>query len=248
MATESEVVKMDKLQLSDEDTEDLWISPSQRRPKSRSGKDSTDSEKMPESSLPRNDDTLYDQEEARDIALRRELESVRNINQVIESVVDSLARAKGNMETVSRTVNSASTLLNAWTRILSQTEHNQRLILNPSWQGATQDMTDIENEAIVKRQAAERKELEQQQRRDAAARKAEEDERRRAEASSRGTRGTRGKTRGLVRTTSTKTSSSTGGQSSTTRGSTGGYRRPGSGIPSRSSGIARGRGRGRGVS
>lgn len=149
---------------------------------------------------------------------------------------------------MSRTVNSASTLLNAWTRILSQTEHNQRLILNPSWQGATQDITDIENEAILKRQAAERKELEEQQRREAAARKAEEDERKRAQVSGRGTRTARGKTRGLVRTTSTKTSSGVASRSSSTTST---YRRPASGIPSRTSsasGIARGRGRGRGVS
>ncbi|KAG0155108.1 hypothetical protein PDIDSM_681 [Penicillium digitatum] len=92
------------------------------------------------------------------------------------------------METVSQTVTSASTLLNTWTRILSQTEHNQRLILNPNWQGATQDVVDIENQAIQRQQAAERREQALQQQREAAARKAEEIEKRRAQV----TRGTRG--------------------------------------------------------
>ena len=99
---------------------------------------------------------------------------------------------------MSRTVDSASTLLNTWTRILSQTEHNQRLILNPKWQGATQDITDTENEAIQKQQAAERRELEMQQRREAAAKKAEE-EKKKAEAAAAGIRGSRGTNRGRVR-------------------------------------------------
>lgn len=99
---------------------------------------------------------------------------------------------------MSRTVDSASTLLNTWTRILSQTEHNQRLILNPKWQGATQDITDTENEAIQKQQAAERRELEMQQRREAAAKKAEK-EKKKAEAAAAGVRGSRGTNRGRVR-------------------------------------------------
>lgn len=98
MTTPSAIDEMDKLQLSDEDTEDLWASPSERQRKPRSLKDSKSSGNVPESSQPRNADTLYDQEEAREAALRNELESVRNINQVIEGVVESLDRAKGNME------------------------------------------------------------------------------------------------------------------------------------------------------
>lgn len=98
MSTPSAAEAMDKLQLSDEDTEDLWTSPSKRQKKPRSTKDGTDSGDIPESSHPRNDETLYDREEAREVALRNELESVRNINQVIEGVVGSLEHAKGNME------------------------------------------------------------------------------------------------------------------------------------------------------
>lgn len=37
-------------------------------------------------------------ENGRDAALRAELQSVRDINQVISGVLDSLQRAKGNME------------------------------------------------------------------------------------------------------------------------------------------------------
>jgi len=144
-------------------------------------------------------------------------------------------------QAVSRTVDSASTLLNTWTRILSQTEHNQRLILNPNWQGATQDVADIENEAILRQQAADRREQELQQQREAAARKAEAEEKRRTQ----GTRGaTRGKVRsGLGRTPSVSYSNTSSNTSRTAaRGSTTTTRRPVSGI-ARGSGLSRGRGR-----
>lgn len=39
----------------------------------------------------------FDAEEVREAALRRELEGVRNINEVIEGVIGTLERAKGNM-------------------------------------------------------------------------------------------------------------------------------------------------------
>ncbi|OXV06136.1 hypothetical protein Egran_06096 [Elaphomyces granulatus] len=194
---------MERLQLTDDDdddSQDLWNSPSKGRsktPDKRAGRGKGATLEQP---YPRNGETVLDHpEETREAALRHELQTVRNVNQAIEGILESLTRAKGNMETVSRTVDSASTLLNTWTRILSQTEHNQRLILNPKWQGATQDITDMENEAIQKQQAAERRELEMQQRREAAAKKAEE-EKKKAEAAAAGiTRGSRGTNRGRVR-------------------------------------------------
>lgn len=39
----------------------------------------------------------FDADEVREAALRRELEGVRNINEVIEGVIGTLERAKGNM-------------------------------------------------------------------------------------------------------------------------------------------------------
>lgn len=39
----------------------------------------------------------FDAEEVREATLRRELEGVRNINEVIEGVIGTLERAKGNM-------------------------------------------------------------------------------------------------------------------------------------------------------
>ncbi|KAJ4381939.1 hypothetical protein N0V85_008639 [Neurospora sp. IMI 360204] len=122
--------------------------------------------------------------ESREAALQRELEGVRKINQVIEGVIGTLERAKGNMGTVNRTIHSASHLLTTWTRILSQTEHNQRLLLNPSWKGATADLIEIEAEALERQREAERKAAEVERKREEARRKAEEEAERRRLASS----------------------------------------------------------------
>lgn len=119
------------------------------------------------------------------------------MNQVVSGVVESLEKAKSNMETVSATVTNASTLLTTWTRILSQTEHNQRLILNPNWQGASQDIADGENEETLRRQEKERVREEEIRKEEAKEREREKEERRRMTEGT--TKGPRGRGRGVGR-------------------------------------------------
>jgi hypothetical protein len=148
------------------------------------------------------------------------------------------------MKTVSRTVSSASTLLNTWIRILSQTEHNQRLILNPNWKGASADVADMENETVLKAQAAERKAAEEERRREDARRRAEDEERQRqAGTAVRGTRGTRGRGRGVGRSGGISgTGYVASGSSSTTSRGTSQIGRSGTDI-GRGTGNVRGRAR-----
>jgi flagellar motility protein MotE (MotC chaperone) len=99
MAVRSTAEEMERLQLEDEDTEDLWNSPSKRGAhKSFKPRPSND---MP-SPEPRQShdgaDTLFDRQEAREAALKHELHAVRNINEVIEGLLNSIDKAKGNME------------------------------------------------------------------------------------------------------------------------------------------------------
>ncbi|EXJ87679.1 hypothetical protein A1O1_04603 [Capronia coronata CBS 617.96] len=210
-------------------------------------KSSQVSTKYPDSARP-----TYEAQSAREEALRHELESVRQVNDAIEGVLQSLGRAKENMMSVNNTVNAASALLNTWTRILSQTEHNQRLILDPAWQGASQDIADIEEETLKKQRAADRREVEEQERRLAAARQVEAEEKRKAETHtkqakvpSRGgsrigttTRGTKASTSSYVQMggSGTNTASAVKRGTSSTRRSTSGI---GRGIAGRGS---RGRG------
>ncbi|OCK78428.1 hypothetical protein K432DRAFT_427295 [Lepidopterella palustris CBS 459.81] len=235
---------MDDLTLSDSDPDALFDTPAARKVLSKSDNPTDTPSQGPAPMKTRPNESRYSTEEARNAALGKELESVRNVNKVIEDVVESLQKAKNNMETVSRTVHNASTLLQTWTRILSQTEHNQRLILNTSWQGATQDLVDIENETMQRQKAAERREMEEQARREAAARKAEAEERRRQETPAK--LSTRGRGRGRAMRGGVSSSSGgyvgVGGQGGR-GGTTPNNPRAGSGI---GRGL-RGRGSGRGL-
>ena len=192
--------------------------------------------------------------EARDARLRAELERVREVNKVIENVTASLSKAKDNMQTVHRTVSNASTLLATWTRILSQTEHNQRLILNPNWHGASKDIEDIENEEVQRQRDAERRAAEEVRRKEEVQRRAEDEERKRAAAASAPTGRGRGRIRGTsapsVRGTRASTRGYTGlggqatgrGRGTSTSSTTGTGSRAGSGIGRTA--LTRGRGRG----
>lgn len=217
---------------------DIWASPNAEAPPRPKTPKTHKTPKTPTGTTEQHPEPLD-----REAVLRKELEGVRNINESIEGVIATLERAGGNMEvsspitfrrdlwtdcplqTVLQTVANAGTLLNTWTRILSQTEHNQRLILHPSWKGATEDMAEQEAEAFRKQQAAERKAAEDQQRREEARRrKEEEEEGRRLGTTTSGVRGSRGAagargTRGATRARGTSrgaaASSSTGRGGST---------------------------------
>ncbi|KAI4203742.1 MAG: hypothetical protein LQ350_001568 [Teloschistes chrysophthalmus] len=187
MAQKDAIPDGEELDLSESDTDALFASPSSRlKPKRRSRTTELNSQEgVRQQSHASKDGELNDQE-ARKAALHKELAGLRTINQTIEGAIDGLERARSNMDT--------------WTRILSQTEHNQRLILDPSWRGASQDLADLENESVLKQQEKERRDLEETQRREARARRAEEDERRKAEnAGTKTPRGGRNRGRGTSR-------------------------------------------------
>lgn len=91
--------EMDRLQLSDEDTENLWDSPSKPGIKKKFSPRSSDEIPRPEPQQPRNTgDTMFDRQEARETALQNELQTVRKVNLVIENLLGSIDSAKGNME------------------------------------------------------------------------------------------------------------------------------------------------------
>ena len=187
-------------------TDDIWASPTADQ------KDRPRTPRTPKTPTPRDRDPPPAQNP--EDALKTELASVRAINESIETVIKTLGKAKQNMgvsaipspnsaeeadlpKTVSDTVSDASTLLNTWTRILSQTEHNQRLILDPAWRGSTQDLQDAENETLQRQLLAERKAVEEERRKEERRRRAEDEERQRAVAQA--TPRARGSTRGRGR-------------------------------------------------
>lgn len=84
----------------DMDPDDLFASPSQTEKKPAQVRSAAFSNRNNSTQNPRDlpIDSTVDYEEAREAALRRELAGIRSINEVIEGVVESLERAKGNME------------------------------------------------------------------------------------------------------------------------------------------------------
>ncbi|POS85950.1 hypothetical protein EPUL_003572 [Erysiphe pulchra] len=195
---------------------------------------------------PRGDhETKYDMKHDKEVSLQKELETVRSMNEVVEKVLSSLESAQGNIATVLQTVNSASILLDAWVKILSYTEHNQRLITNPNWKGASADIAIIENESILKAQAEEKRALEDERRKEEARRAEEEEERRRQVGNpSRGSRGALRRFGGSKRGYSSSSLNTTGRVSGTQSSGRGiPVARAGSGI-GRGLGTSRGRSRG----
>jgi DASH complex subunit Duo1 len=79
-----------------EDNHHLYATPtpaSNRAPGGASGGRS----KTPQQQSSNSNNTRFETDESREAALQRELEGVRNINTVIEGVISTLERAKGNM-------------------------------------------------------------------------------------------------------------------------------------------------------
>ncbi|RKF82347.1 DASH complex subunit Duo1 [Golovinomyces cichoracearum] len=144
-------------------------------------------------------ESQFGMEQGKEASLQRELESVRNINEVIEKVLSGLECAQGNMDTVSQTVKSASVLLDTWVRILSNTEHNQKLIMNPRWKGASIDIANMEKESSLKAQAEFRRAMEEERQKEESRKKEEEEERQRQAGTSARSRSTLGSLRGSKR-------------------------------------------------
>lgn len=88
---------MDALHLSDSDSDALFDTPATRKNKAKAQNNGEDSTDGAAAGKARGKESHYTTEEAREAALRKELESVRNVNRVIEGVVESLEKAKNNM-------------------------------------------------------------------------------------------------------------------------------------------------------
>lgn len=114
MASNGISSRMENLDLSDQDTEDLFASPSRTKFKTHKAKRSvSEAPQTPASSNQANvtpGPSRFDAEETREVALRKELEGIRNINDVIEGVVDSMEKAKGNMDVRRPSINDSYTI------------------------------------------------------------------------------------------------------------------------------------------
>lgn len=87
---------MDALDLSDSD-EGIFDTPAARTHTTKARNGGATAGHGTAAGKTRAKESHYTTEEAREAALRRELESIRSVNKAIEGVVDSLQKAKANM-------------------------------------------------------------------------------------------------------------------------------------------------------
>lgn len=85
------------LDLSGSDEDALFDTPAARKNKKKTQETDSNADDGAAGGKTRVKESHYTTEEAREAALRRELDSIRNVNKVIEGVVESLQKAKDNM-------------------------------------------------------------------------------------------------------------------------------------------------------
>jgi hypothetical protein len=89
---------LDPLNLSDSDSDALFDTPAAKKSKKKGNTGGTEVVEGGASGKARGKESHYTAEEAREAQLRQELENVRNVNKVIEGVVESLQKARDNMD------------------------------------------------------------------------------------------------------------------------------------------------------
>lgn len=89
---------LDNLNLSDSDSDALFATPAAKQSKRKTQAAAAETADGAGGNKSRGKESHYTAEEAREAALRQELESVRNVNRVIEGVVESLQKARDNMD------------------------------------------------------------------------------------------------------------------------------------------------------
>ncbi|CCX32214.1 DASH complex subunit Duo1-domain-containing protein [Pyronema domesticum] len=196
--------------------------------------------------------------DAREEALKEEIRRVREVNDVIETLVNSMEISQGNMQHIHHTILNANSLLSIWQSTLSQTEHTQRILQSESWHGSTSEAEELAAEAAarqlnIQRRLEAAREKGAQREREVAAEEARravvEAQKAVAGARGRGTGTRRGATRGAA-AAATRTGSVYGTRSGSATASTRETRSMRGGTVRGSYGVARGTrgGVGRGAS
>ncbi|KAG0362439.1 hypothetical protein BGZ54_008631, partial [Gamsiella multidivaricata] len=72
-------------------------------------------------------------------SVRTELEEIRQLNKAFETIDQSMTEARDKLKTFYKTADETNTLLDMWIRVLSQTEHTQKLLQDTAWDGYTME-------------------------------------------------------------------------------------------------------------
>ncbi|KAF9437781.1 hypothetical protein BGZ76_011167 [Entomortierella beljakovae] len=85
-------------------------------------------------------------------SIQTELDQTRRLIKVFEVIDSSMTEARDKLKTFYKTADETNTLLDMWVRVLSQTEHTQKLLQDPAWEGQT--LEEIRDKEYQERRAA----------------------------------------------------------------------------------------------
>ncbi|ORY05419.1 hypothetical protein K493DRAFT_310959 [Basidiobolus meristosporus CBS 931.73] len=105
--------------------------------------------------------------------LSEELRKAQQLNLALCKIKENLSGTRIKLQHFSNTVGQTESLLNVWSKLLSQTQHTQKLLSDSNWEGVSHDKMRIEQlkaekerrerEARERREREERKKIEQEQ-------------------------------------------------------------------------------------
>ncbi|KAG0003963.1 hypothetical protein BGZ80_005711, partial [Entomortierella chlamydospora] len=92
-------------------------------------------------------------------SIQTELEQTKRLVSVFETIDLSMTEARDKLKTFYKTADETNTLLDMWIRVLSQTEHTQKLLQDPAWEG--QYMEEARDREYQERRAAYQQAMEE---------------------------------------------------------------------------------------
>ncbi|KAF9359446.1 hypothetical protein BGX26_012346 [Mortierella sp. AD094] len=96
-------------------------------------------------------------------SIQTELEQTKRLVNVFDAIDLSMTEARDKLKTFYKTADETNTLLDMWIRVLSQTEHSQKLLQDPAWEG--QSMEEARDREYQERRAAYQQAMEEANRR-----------------------------------------------------------------------------------
>ncbi|KAF8326672.1 DASH complex subunit Duo1-domain-containing protein [Cantharellus anzutake] len=125
---------------------------------------------------------LHPQQLTEEERLRRQLFDMQRINASFNEYFAALSAVRDRQQSLASKVENTKQLLDRYVAILGQAEHNARLLLDPTWEGAQADSERI-NEARAREEEEIRKAKEEEMRREEERQRQEEEEQKKLAAS-----------------------------------------------------------------
>ncbi|PVH21585.1 hypothetical protein CXQ85_000567 [Candidozyma haemuli] len=86
---------------------------------------------------------------SRQLALEKELQQVRSLNNTIDTLLETVSNAQNNIAETKSATDSAGALLEDWIRILNQTAFVRNALQDTRWKGSNEETDEGADEATT---------------------------------------------------------------------------------------------------